>query len=256
MHGPFPGFGTVVNVLAVLLGSVLGLVMGHRIPERTRDVVTDCLGLVTLLMAATSAAQVLDPSLARALPTGAPTLVVLASLLLGSIAGSLFGIERRLAGLAGHVQRLVAARGGAQGGAARERFVEGWLTTSLLFCVGPLAVLGSLNDGMGRGIDQLALKSSLDLFAALAFAASFGVGVMFSAVSVLLIQGALTLVGLTLGALLPDAHVAALTAVGGLLLTGIGLRLLRLREIPVGDMLPALVVAPCLVQLVGVLSGR
>ena len=91
----------------------------------------------------------------------------------------------------------MARRSPAEGGtdhAARERFIEGWLTASLLFCVGPLTILGSLNDGLGRGIDQLALKSVLDGFAAMAFAASFGIGVMFSAVSVLVVQGLLTLV--------------------------------------------------------------
>jgi uncharacterized membrane protein YqgA involved in biofilm formation len=134
--------------------------------------------------------------------------------------------------------------------AARERFIEGWLTASLLFCVGPLTILGALNDGLGRGIDQLALKAVLDGFAALAFAASFGVGVLLSAVSVLVVQGALTVVGVLLGDLVPDAHISALTATGGLMLAGIALRLLRIRDIPVGDMLPALIVAPLLTQLV------
>lgn len=247
--------GTLINVIAVLVGSLLGLAVGHRIPQRTRDVVTDCLGLVTLLMAALSAMEVTSPALREALPAGAPVLVVLASLLFGSIVGSLLGIERFLESLAGRLQAAMSRRhrgkgAGATDHAARERFIEGWLTTSLLFCVGPLAVLGSLSDGMGRGIDQLALKSALDLFAALAFASSFGVGVVFSAVTVLVVQGLLTIAGMSLEALLPEAHVACLTAVGGLLLVGIGLRLLRLREIPVGDMLPAILVAPLAVQLV------
>jgi len=147
----------------------------------------------------------------------------------------------------------VARRSPAEGGtdhAARERFIEGWLTASLLFCVGPLTILGSLNDGLGRGIDQLALKSVLDGFAAMAFAASFGIGVMFSAVSVLVVQGLLTLFGVLLGGLVPESHISALTATGGLLLAGIGLRLLRIRDVPVGDMLPALLVAPLLTQVV------
>ena len=137
--------------------------------------------------------------------------------------------------------------------AARARFIEGWLSASLLFCVGPLTILGSLSDGLGRGIDQLTLKAVLDGFAALAFASSFGVGVLLSAVSVGVVQGSLTALGVVLGSLLPDAHIAALTATGGLLLVGIGFRLLRIREVPVGDMLPALLVAPLLTQLVVVL---
>lgn len=114
--------------------------------------------------------------------------------------------------------------------------------------MGPLTILGALNDGLGRGIDRLALKAVLDGFAALAFAASFGVGVLLSAVSVLVVQGALTVVGVLLGDLVPDAHISALTATGGLMLAGIALRLLRIRDIPVGDMPPALIVAPLLTQ--------
>ena len=121
--------------------------------------------------------------------------------------------------------------------------------------MGPLTILGSISDGLGRGIDQLVLKSVLDGFAALAFASTFGVGVLLSALSVAVIQGALTVVGVQLGSVLPDAHIAALTATGGLMLAGIGLRLLKIRDIPVGNMLPALVVAPLLTQLVVVIRG-
>jgi len=264
----FVGLGTVLNVLTVLVGALLGMWVGHRLPERTRSVVTDCLGLTTLLVAGLSCVSVTDPALSRAVGSGVPVLVVLGSLLVGSITGSLLRIEERLEGLAGAVQaRLARGRpthaadehdgpdgaGGAAGAgeahAARERFIEGWLTASLLFCVGPLTILGSLSDGLGRGIDQLTLKAVLDGFAALAFASSFGLGVLLSAVSVAVVQGGLTVVGVLLGSILPDAHIAALTATGGLMLVGIGFRLLRIREVPVGNMLPALVVAPLLTQL-------
>ncbi|MEO6790449.1 MAG: DUF554 domain-containing protein [Ornithinibacter sp.] len=261
MTSLFPGAGTVLNVVTVLLGASVGMAVGHRLRERTRSVVTDCLGLVTLLVAALSAAAVVDPALSSATGSGAPVLIVLGSLLIGSVIGSLIGIEERLEGLAGTIQGMVSRRwstkgdaeGGTEGGTdheSRERFIEGWLTASLLFCVGPLTILGALSDGLGRGIDQLALKSVLDGFAAMAFAASFGVGVLFSAVSVAVIQGVLTVVGVLLGSLVPDAHIAALTATGGLLLAGIALRLLKIRDIPVGDMLPALVVAPLLTTVV------
>lgn len=254
MDAAFPGLGTVINVAAVLLGASLGMVAGHRFPQRTRSVVTDCLGLVTLLVAGLSAVSVADSTLATAVGPGAPVLIVLGSLLVGGIVGSLLRIEERLEGAAGTIQSWVARRtGGTDTAAARERFVEGWLTASLLFCVGPLTILGSLSDGLGRGIEQLTLKSVLDGFAAMAFASSFGVGVLMSAVSVAVVQGLLTLVGVLLGAVLPGAHIAALTATGGLLLVGIGLRLLRLRDVPVGDMLPALLVAPLLTQVVTVL---
>ena len=253
MTSLFPGAGTVLNVLTVLLGAGLGMAVGHRLREHTRSVVTDVLGLVTLLVAGLSAMAVTDPALREAVGAGVPVLVVLGSLLIGSITGSMLRIEARLEGLAGTIQAWVARRWPSEGGtdaASRERFIEGWLTASLLFCVGPLTILGSLNDGLGRGIDQLALKAVLDGFAALAFAASFGVGVLLSAVSVLVVQGVLTLFGVLLGSLVPESHISALTATGGLLLAGIALRLLRIRDVPVGDMLPALLVAPLLTQVV------
>jgi uncharacterized membrane protein YqgA involved in biofilm formation len=260
VHDAFPGLGTVINVATIVVGSLLGMSVGHRLPEATRSVVTDCLGLTTLLVAGLSASKVTDASLSSAVGSGAPVLIVLGSLLIGGVAGSLLRIEGRLEGLAGAIQARLAARpklvGAAESGQdhqARERFIEGWLSASLLFCVGPLTILGSLSDGLGRGIDQLSLKSVLDGFAAVAFASSFGIGVLASALSVAVVQGLLTVLGVVLGSMLPDAHIAALTATGGLLLVGISLRLLRIREIPVGDLLPALIVAPLLTQLVVVL---
>jgi uncharacterized protein len=257
MDGAFPGLGTVINVVAIVTGSLVGMAVGHRLPDRTRSVVTDCLGLTTLLMAGLSAAKVTDASLASVVGSGVPVLIVLGSLLIGGISGSLMRIEGRLESLAGAVQarlarrpKLVGVQETGQGHDARERFIEGWLSASLLFCVGPLTILGSLSDGLGKGIDQLTLKAVLDGFASLAFASSFGIGVLFSAVSVAVVQGLLTVLGVVLGSLLPDAHIAALTATGGLMLVGISLRLLRVRDIPVGDLLPALVVAPLLTQLV------
>lgn len=244
------GAGTALNVASVVAGSAIGLLLGHRLPQQTRDVVTDGLGLVTLLVAGLSAVSVLDPALSAAVGGSAPVLVVLGAVLVGGIVGSLVRVEDRLRGLGGGLQRRFGRRQHSADGEGRERFVQGFLTASLLFCVGPLTVLGSLSDGLGRGIEQLALKSVLDGFASVAFAASLGVGVMASALSVAVVQGSLTLAGFLLGDVLPDAHIAALTGTGGLLLVGVAVRLLRLREIPVGDMLPALVVAPLLVEVV------
>lgn len=246
----FPGLGTALNVATVTAGALVGILVGHRLPDRTRSVVTDVLGLVTLLMAGASTAAVFDEALTVAVGSGA-MLVVLGALLIGGIAGSLLRIEERLSGLAGAIQgRLHASRGGDSGSAERERFIEGWLAATLLFCVGPLTILGSLDDGMGLGIDKLALKSVLDGFAAMAFAASFGVGVLLSAVSVLVIQGGLTLAGVLLGQVMSAAQVSALTATGGLMLVGIAFRLLDIKPVPVGDLLPALVAAPLLVSVV------
>lgn len=243
----FRGAGTVVNVATVLLGSGIGVVLGNRLPARTRTVVTDALGLTTLLVAALAAATINDPALSDAVGSSAPILIVLGALLLGGIAGSLLRIEDRLEGAGAWLQRRLTR---SSNSAERRRFVEGFVAASLLFCVGPLTVLGSLSDGLGNGADQLILKATLDGFAAIAFASSFGWGVAASAVTVAVVQGSLTLVGGLLGQLLPAAHLVALSATGGLLLVGVGLRLLQMKLMPVGDLLPALLVAPALTQVV------
>jgi uncharacterized membrane protein YqgA involved in biofilm formation len=239
-----PGIGTAVNVATVLLGAGLGVLLGHRLPVRTRDVVTDSLGLVTLLIAVLSALAVGDEALSSHVGSSAPMLIVLGSMVVGGIIGSLLRLEARVEALGGWLQARLARE---HGSVERHRFIEGFVASSLLFCTGPLTILGSLNDGLGISADQLFLKATLDGFAAIAFAASFGWGVAASAITIVIVQGSLTGVGLLLGDVLPDAHLAALTATGGLLLVGVALRLLRVREIPVADLLPALVVAPFLV---------
>ncbi|HYF73764.1 MAG TPA: DUF554 family protein, partial [Nocardioides sp.] len=169
-----PGIGTIVNVATVLLGALIGVLLGNRLPVRTRDLVTDALGLVTLLIAGTSAMAVLDDDLADAVGGSAPMLIVLGSLLIGGIAGSLLRLEQRVESLGGWLQtRLTSDSGSVE----RHRFIEGFVVSSLVFCTGPLTILGSLNDGLGNGADQLFLKAALDGFAAIAFAASFGWGV-------------------------------------------------------------------------------
>ena len=274
----FPGIGTAVNVATVLIGSSLGLLLGARLPTRTRDTVTDALGLVTLLIGALSAAEVGSAALAAAVGSSAPVLIVLGALLLGGIAGSLLDIEARLEDFGGWLRTRLSRRGGVRRHvpagtftedptadlpagslsadlayreqAARERFIEGFVTASLIFCVGPLTILGSLSDGLGRGPDQLMLKAALDGFASIAFAASLGAGVMASVVAIVVVQGSLTLVGVLVGGVLPEAYIAAITATGGLLLLGVGLRLLQIKAVPVGNLLPALLVAPALVAAV------
>lgn len=245
-----PGAGTVLNVATVLLGSGIGVALRGRLPERTRTTVTDALGLVTLVIGGLNVADGLgSPALREAVGPSAGLLVVLGAMLIGGIVGSVGRLEDRLEDSGGWLQKRLS-RGASDG---RARFVEGYVSASLVFCIGPLAVLGPLSDGLGRGIDQLALKSTLDGFASLAFAASLGWGVAASAVSVAVVQGSLTVVGAVLGDLLPEAEVAAVTATGGVLLLGVGLRLLAVKPVPVGDLLPALVAAPVLAAVVHVL---
>ena len=287
------GLGTLINIAAILVGSAIGVALGHRLPMRTREVVTDGMGLVTLLVAALSAAAVLDPSLREVVGSGA-VLVVLGAVLIGGIIGSLTRLEDRLESLGERLQRLGArrvARASAQPDAeaatvsapaplprANEtapasdpevadstpvddeharalRFVDGFVSASLLFCIGPLAILGALSDGLGTGIDQLALKSILDGFIAIAFAASLGWGVAASALAVGVYQGLWTLLGWAMGDVLADAQIAAITATGGVLLVGVGLRLIRLQTMRVGDLLPALAIAPIIVWIVGSVAG-
>jgi uncharacterized membrane protein YqgA involved in biofilm formation len=235
----FIGIGTVINVVAVVAGGLLGVLVGRWFSESLRHLITDALGLVTMIGAIASGAKIADAAFVDAVPSGVPTLIVLAAMLIGGGIGYLLKIEQRL----DHLGELLRERFASDGD---NLFVDGFVTASLIFVIGPLAILGSISDGLGTGIDQLALKSSLDFFAAVAFAASFGIGVAFSSIPVGIYQGAWTVIGVGLGSILSDAQVAAMTATGGLLLGAISLRLLNIKHIQTGTMLPALFVAPLL----------
>lgn len=241
----FIGIGTVVNVIAVVIGSALGVVAGHRLPHHTRELVTQVLGLFTLVLGAMSVASGMSEAFSAEVGSQARLLIVLGSLLIGGIIGSLLRLEQGLDRAASLLHDRFAAR--SEGGT----FVEGAVTATLVFCVGPLAILGALSDGLGHGADQLLVKSVMDGFAAIAFAASLGIGVMASAIPLALYQGALTLLGFALGNFLPAGQVDALGATGGVILLGLGFRLAGIKPIPVGDLLPALVMAPLLTAVVG-----
>lgn len=231
-------------MVTVVVGALAGRSLGHRIPERTHETVTQVLGLFTLLIGGLSAVAVTSEDLLAATGQGAPLLIVLAAMLGGAIGGTAWRVEDRLEAGGEWVRRRFAR------GDDTSTFVEGFVTASLLFCVGPLAILGSLHDGLGKGPDQLLVKSVMDGFAALAFASTLGIGVLFAAGPVLVYQGTLTLLGYLVGSFLPAAHIDAMTAAGGLILMGLGIRLLKIKPIPVGDFLPALVLAPLFTQLV------
>jgi uncharacterized membrane protein YqgA involved in biofilm formation len=173
----------------------------------------------------------------NALPKGWTLLVILASLLIGGLIGSAAKLENRLDQFGEFLRNKFGAH-------ESSTFLEGFVSASLLFAIGPLAILGSISDGMSNGIDQLLLKSSLDFFAAMAFAASLGWGVAASAIPVGIYQGVWTVIGLGLGSIMSGYQIDAMTIVGGLMLVSIGLRLLKIREIAVGNLLPALILAP------------
>lgn len=234
------GLGTVINVVLIALGAGLGIVVGNLLSAQFRILITDVLGLVTGVGAVSSAAAVFAPELTAAVGSSAPILIVLASLLIGGGIGQALRIEERLEDLGIRIQNRFAAEDD-------NNFVLGFVSASLLFSIGPLAILGAFDDALGLGIDKLVLKSVLDFFASIAFAASFGWGVALSAIVVGVYQGLLTGIGLLLGNILDSAQIAAMSGVGGLMLMGISLRLLNIKTIAIGNLLPALLVAPLLV---------
>ena len=236
----FTGSGTLINIVLIIAGASLGVIIGGRMPDRMRALITDVLGLITILGGATALVAIGSERYIQALPKGWPLLAILASLLIGGVIGSAVNLGKKLEGFGVFLRTKFKADG--QG-----NFVEGFLSSSLLFVIGPLAILGSISDGMGTGTDQLILKSSLDFFAAMAFAASLGWGVAASAIPVGIYQGVWTVIGFGLGNILSGYQVDAMTIVGGLMLVSIGFGLLKIKTIAVANLLPALLVAPIFV---------
>jgi uncharacterized membrane protein YqgA involved in biofilm formation len=235
------GLGTLVNVVAIIIGAAIGVLVGNRLSEKTSRVVTDGLGLVVLVLGGLNVMSLLDEELVLAVGPGIPLLVVIGAILIGGIIGSALKIEQRLEQLGTSLQKKFAGKGTKD---SKEKFITGFVNASLVFTIGPLAILGALSDGLGQGIEQLATKSILDAFASLAFGASLGWGVALSAIPVGLWQGLITVLAFSVGAVVSAPIISALTATGGVLLLGVGLRLLQLRQVAVGNMLPALIVAP------------
>ncbi len=238
----FVGFGTVVNIATIIGGAGLGVLVGARMLLRTRTLITEVLGLITILGAVSALAPMWGSQYIDALPKGWPLLAILGSLLIGGLIGSALNLESKLDSVGETLRKKFGAH-------EESTFVEGFVSASLLFAIGPLAILGSISDGMSTGVDQLLLKSSLDFFAAMAFAASLGWGVAAAAIPVGIYQGAWTLIGLGLGNILSGYQIDAMTITGGLMLVCIGLRLLKIKDIAVGNLLPALFIAPLFVAL-------
>lgn len=262
--------GTVINVAAILAGAGLGVLAGGRLPERVRQTVLHCLGLFIVVLGVNAAFEAFSGPLPDSLGRGA-VLVVLGALLVGGIAGEMLDLDGRLNRLGERLQARVVrdpapalTAGGqpcdpvdaeldlpdeASGQPVASRFAEGFVLASLVFCVGPLAILGPIADGLTGDFQLLAVKAVLDGFAALAFASALGVGVAFSALPVLLLQGSIALAAARLSGVVDDPMMAAMTAVGGLLVLGIGLRLLDLVHIRLANLVPALFIAPLVVAL-------
>jgi uncharacterized membrane protein YqgA involved in biofilm formation len=232
--------GTLINVGTVLAGTAIGTAIGPRLPERIQQRVLAGLGLITLALG-------IDLALAwggEDTSTSTP-LYVLGGVLLGGIVGELLGIERRLEALGDTLQARLTHHGSEE----HSTVSEGFVTASLLFCVGSLTVVGSIQDGLTGDYQLLATKAVLDGFAAVALSATLGWGVGLSAITVLLLQGAITLGAGLFDDLLVGEALAVLTSAGGVTIIGIALKLLDIKDVKVGNFLPALVIAPALVAL-------
>lgn len=236
--------GTLLNTLSVIVGSLLGAALGARLNERIRGTVMDGLALVVVLVG-------LQSSL-----TTHNVLLILASIVLGGALGAFADIEGRLDGLSRLLERrLNRTRADADTGVPTT-FSQGFVTASLVFCVGPMSILGSIQDGLSGDIRTLAVKSLLDFVSAIAFASTLGWSVMLAAVTVLVYQGGLSLLAGSARAWLTDPMIREMTAAGGILIMGIGIRLLGLKAVPVGNLLPSIVLAPWLQGVAGDLLER
>jgi uncharacterized membrane protein YqgA involved in biofilm formation len=234
--------GTILNVITVLIGGTLGTLLGARLPEKIRETVLHGLGLMVLVVGFSMAI------------TG-DALIMLGSILVGGIIGEWLKIDDALNALGARLEQRFARNGTAG------NFTRGFVTASLVFCVGPMTILGSIQDGLLGDFRLLAIKSALDGFAGLAFASSLGIGVAFAALTVLVYQGGLSLaamgVGSALGSVARDTPwVVQLSATGGVLMLGIGLLLLDLKKIRVANFLPALLIAPLIVVALNAMNVR
>jgi uncharacterized protein len=231
--------GTLINIATVSVGGILGMTVGQRLPDRMRETLMHGLGLVTLVVGIQLVLKTQN------------VLIVMGSILVGGVLGEWWridlGLEKASAWLHDRVARHASER-------AMAHFTEGFITASLVFCVGPMTILGSIQDGLRGDYSLLAIKSLLDGFAALAFASSLGMGVIFSVVTILIYQGGITLLAGLAQNLLNNAMIAEMSASGGVMILAIGLLLLDLKKIRVANLLPALIIAPAIVAVLQALG--
>ncbi|MBN2425978.1 MAG: DUF554 domain-containing protein [Calditrichaceae bacterium] len=225
--------GTVINVLTVLAGCSIGILMRKKIPDPLKNLMLQGVGLVTILLG---------------IQMGLKTeniLIPLAGLVIGGIIGYILMIERKLNEFAGYISRKFSSNNQS------DSFIQGFITSSLIFCVGPMTILGSINDGMYGDYHLLAVKSMLDGFTAIALTATFGLGVFFSIGTIIIVQGGITVFALYLGRFLTDQVISETTAVGGIMIIGIGLLILKICRMEISNFLPALIITPLIVLLAG-----
>ncbi|MGC9101225.1 MAG: DUF554 domain-containing protein [Caldisericum sp.] len=221
--------GTIINVITVLVGSTLGLIIGERFPERVKKIVIQSIGLFTMLIGITMIIK------------STKFIEIFLSLILGSITGELLRIDERLEGLMVKIKSKISPNS--------PHFVEGFITATLVFCVGAMTVVGSIQEGLTGDATLLITKSIMDGITSLTLASGLGIGVMFSAISVFLIQGSLTLLGSKLLFLMQDVYINNFTGLGGVLILAIGIELLNIEKIKILNMLPSLVYLPIIIYI-------
>ncbi len=237
--------GTLINVATVLVGTAIGLLVGSRMPARMRETLTVGLGLFTIVLGTSMGMRIFTDPLAQP----GDELAVLGAILLGAVIGELLRLHDGLEWIGGWFQRRLAH------GERPSRVAEAFVTASIVFCVGPLTILGSIQNGLTGDIQLLAIKSLLDGVASIAFAAALGPGVALAALTVLVVQGGIAAAASLLAGVLDEATILAITAAGGIILLGVGLRLLDLKAVRVANFLPALVLAPVFVAVADLLRG-
>lgn len=249
--------GTIVNVVTVIIGSTIGLVLSTNIPDRFRRIILNCLGLVTITIGIDAAVLgMLDATRKHSdkIPTYGARLamVMIGSLIIGAIIGSYLRLHDRIEGLGRWFHTRYGGPQRELGSAAR--FAEGYLSASVIFCIGPLTVLGCLSNGASGNPGLLYIKSFLDGFCSIALAASLGVGVLFSCVTVLVLQGGLSLAAYFAAGVIPDLSLSMMNAVGGIVLLATSLMILEIKKIPVADLVPGIILPPIVVWAVEKMS--
>ena len=231
------GLGTIVNLVTVGFGGLVGVYVGHRFPERMRQTIMQGLGLATVAVAVIGFEPLLDPDegLRR-------SVILIASITAGAALGEALRLEERLEGAGERLRERFASSDDPEDG--DPRFVEGFVIASTVFCAGPMTLLGGIEDGLGISIRLLAIKSTLDGIAAIGFASVYGWGVLGSLITIAVYQGAVTALAVVIAPTVTGEVIAMLGAIGGVLILGIALRLLEIKEIRVISLSPALIIGP------------
>jgi len=232
--------GTLINVVAIIIGSLIGIIFGARLSDNLKSTVVNGMGLFTSAIGLQMFLQTQE------------SLIVLGALIVGAVLGEWWRIEEGIANLGAWLEKRFT--GSSEGGTS-SRFVRGFLAASLLYCTGPIAIMGSIQDGLNGDFQLLAVKSVLDGFISIAFASTLGIGVMFSILPIFVYQGGISLLSGTLSSVINEAMMTEMTATGGVILFGLGISsLLEIKKIRVGNFLPAILIAPAIVWAISAFS--